>query len=101
LEHLGQLAGCGRRIEGEDSGDNVVRPYLVGSIEVAWCARRLERSHYDSCRIRAHIQTLSVQKCGWRQNALDLACAQVQPDSGAQSAKWRGSGTTAARAGKL
>src|SRR4029077_14050244 len=58
-------------------------------------------AHYDSCRIRAHIQTLSVQKCGWRQNALDLACVQIQRHSGAQSAKCRGFHATAASAGKL
>src|SRR4029077_1335545 len=90
LEHLGQLVGSGFGIEGEHSGDDVVRACLVGSIEVAWFGRRLERAHYDSCRIRAHIQTLSVQKCGWRQNALDLSCVQIQPESGAPSAKCRG-----------
>jgi len=65
LEHLGQLFGSSIGIEGEDSGHNVVRTRLVGIIELTWFGRRLERAHYDSCRIRAHIQTLSVQKCGW------------------------------------
>src|SRR5271168_1943934 len=61
IEHFGQLAGSGVGIERQDAVDDVVRPGLVGGVEVARFGRRLEGTHDHSSRIRAQIKILPVQ----------------------------------------
>ena len=62
LEHVGQLGGHRLGIERQDPVDDVVRPGLVGGIEVAWLGRRLERAHDHPRRIGAQIKRLPVQE---------------------------------------
>ena len=64
LKDIGQLAGCRLRIERQDPVDDMVRPGLVGGIEVPRFGRRLERTHDDPRRIGAQIKSLPVQECG-------------------------------------
>ena len=64
LKDIGQLAGCHLGIERQDPVDDMVRPGLVGGIEVARFGRRLERTHDHPRRIGAQIESLSVQECG-------------------------------------
>jgi phosphate uptake regulator len=39
----------------------MIRPRLVGGVEIARFSRRLERANDHSCRIRAQIKTLPVE----------------------------------------
>jgi hypothetical protein len=39
----------------------MIRPRLVGGVEVSRFSRRLERADDHSCRIRAQIKTLPVE----------------------------------------
>ncbi len=64
LKDVSQLFGKRFGIKRQDSIDNMVRPRLVGGIEVSRFGRRLEWAHDDSCRIRAKIKTLTVQNLG-------------------------------------
>ena len=64
LEHVGQLAGRGLRIERQDPVDDMVGARLVGGVEVARLGRRLERAHDHARRIGAQIESLPVQERG-------------------------------------
>ena len=48
LQHVAQLLRCGIRIEPQHSIDDMVRPGLVGRIEVSRLSRRFERPDDDS-----------------------------------------------------
>ena len=61
FQDLGQLASCRFAIERQDSIDDMIRPRLVGGVEIARFSRRLERANDHSCRIRAQIKTLPVE----------------------------------------
>ena len=77
LEDVGQLAACHLGIEREDALDNMVRPRLVGGIEVSRLGRRPEWTHDNSCRIRAKIKTLTVQNLGSDKMSLEWAEEEV------------------------
>ena len=64
LEDIGQLAGRRLGIERQDPIDDMVRPRLVGGIEVPRLGRRLERAHDHPRRIGAQIESLPVQERG-------------------------------------
>ena len=64
LEHIGQLAGRRLGIERQDPVDDVIRPCLVGGIEITRFGRRFEWAHHDSRGIGAQIQRLAVEKLG-------------------------------------
>ena len=57
LEDIGQLAGCRLRIQPQDTVDDMIRPCLVGWVEIAWFGRRLEWAHDHPGRIRAQIES--------------------------------------------
>lgn len=63
LEDIGQLVGSHLGIERQDTVDDMVRPCLVGGVEVARLGRWLERAHDHPCRIGTQIECLPVQEC--------------------------------------
>jgi len=64
LENFGQLFVSRFRIERQDSIDDVIRPRLVCGVEIPRFGRRFEWAHDHSCRIRAQIQSLPIQRAG-------------------------------------
>ena len=62
LQDIGQLAGRRLGIERQDAVDDMVRPCLVGGVEVARLGRRLERAHDHPRRIGTQIESLPVQE---------------------------------------
>jgi hypothetical protein len=50
------------RSKRQDPVDDMVRPSLVGGVEVPRLGRRLERAHHHPRRIGAQIESLPVQK---------------------------------------
>ena len=70
LQDIGELAGCGLRIERENPVDDMIGAGLVGRIEIARLGRRLERPHDHARGIGTQIKRLPVQEGGLRQGAL-------------------------------
>ena len=64
VEHVLQLLCGGLGIEPKHTIGNMVRPGLIGRVEVAWLRRQFEGSHDDPGRIRAQIQNLAIRKIG-------------------------------------
>jgi len=77
LEDISQLFGSCSGIERQDSIDDMIRPRLVGGIEVSRLGRRPEWTHDNSCRIRAKIKTLTVQNLGSDKMSLEWAEEEV------------------------
>ena len=64
LQHVGQLAGRGLRIEIENALDDMVGARLVGRVEIARLGRRLERTHDHARGIRPQIERPPIDKSG-------------------------------------
>ena len=75
LQHIGQLAGRGLRIEIENALDNMVGARLVGRVEIARFGRRLERTHDHARGIRPQIERPPIDKSGLQQ---DVLCSRLR-----------------------
>ena len=64
LQHLGQLPRGNPRVEPNDSVDDMVRPRLIGRIEVSGLRRRLEGPDDDPGRIGTQMQCLAIRRIG-------------------------------------
>ena len=64
LQHVGQLAGRGLRIEIENALDDMVGARLVGRVEIARFGRRLERTHDHARGIGPQIKRPPIDKSG-------------------------------------
>jgi hypothetical protein len=62
LKDVGELAGDRIGIKSQDPVDDMVRPGLVGRIEIARFGRWLERPHDHSGGVGAQIQGLTIQE---------------------------------------
>ena len=64
FKHVAQLL-CGRfRIEPENTVDDMIRPSLIGRIEITGLSRRLERPDDDAGWVRTQIEGLAVEESG-------------------------------------
>ena len=70
LKNLGQLVVRRLGIERKDPLDDMVRPRLVGRVEIARFGRRLERAHDHPGRVGTQIESLTVQEGGFWHNTL-------------------------------
>ena len=70
LKNFGQLVVRRLGIEPKDPLDDMVRPRFVRGIEIPRFGCGLVRAHDDSGRIRAQIESLTVQERGFWQNTL-------------------------------
>ena len=62
LKDIGQLVSRRLWIEGQYPVDDMVRPSLVGRVEVPRLGRRFERAHDHPRRIGAQIESLPIQE---------------------------------------
>ena len=64
FQHVAELLCGSFGIEPENPLDDMVRPGLIGWIEVPRLSRRLERPDDDSGWVRAQIEGLAVEESG-------------------------------------
>jgi hypothetical protein len=64
LQDISQLAGCGIRIELENTLDNMVGTRLVGGVEIARFGRRLERADDHARGVGTQVKRLPIEKSG-------------------------------------
>ena len=67
FQDVAQLLRGRFRIEPKNPVDDMVRPSLIGRVEIARFSRRFEWPDHDSGRIRPQIQYLPLQELGLRQ----------------------------------
>ena len=60
LKHFAQLTMRCCVIESKDTGDDMVRPYLVGGVEISRFSCRLKWAHNHPRRIGAQIESLTI-----------------------------------------
>ena len=77
LNDFSELSGSGIGIESQDTVDDVIRPPLVGGIQISWFSRRSKWTDDNPGRIGAQVQTLPIQKGDSDKMSLELTCAEV------------------------
>lgn len=77
LEHFGQLPRGRLGLEPKHSFDNMIRPCLIGRIEIPGLSRRLKRSDDYSGGIWAKVQRLAIQKLGLNQCGHPIFCTMT------------------------
>lgn len=77
LNDFSKFFGGGIGIERQDTIDNMIRPLLVGGVQISGFGRRFKGADDHSDRIRAQVQSLPNQKGDSDKMSLELKCREV------------------------
>jgi hypothetical protein len=62
IENVGEHDFSRFNTQAQDAVDDMVRPRLIGWVEISRLDARLEGTHDNPCRVRAKVERLAIQK---------------------------------------